>query len=79
MIFYLIHTYLIKKFKYKVNDTKAVNCTHKYHCEGPNSNATLTILPECGKNAICGIDSNNNPICICIDGYNGDGFTCTGN
>ena len=59
-----------------MNETKLINCTHQYSCIQPQSSAILVKVQNCGENAFCGSDINNNPMCSCNMGYLGDGFIC---
>ena len=48
----------------------------RYYCDAPNRNITIELLPPCGDNAECIGNENNEPKCICKEGFVGDGFEC---
>ncbi len=60
---------LFKKVGQQLTST---DCSKLYTCNQAGAVALVTSLTACGKNALCSIDKNNNPTCLCQAGFYGN-------
>lgn len=51
------------------------HCSIKYKCLTQKSPAAVYNLTKCSENAYC-LDVDDEPVCVCKEGFTGDGFTC---
>ena len=56
------------------------DCTQVYTCtfadDGKPAPFIENLLP-CSDNAICILNDDNQPECKCLEGYDGDGYSCS--
>ncbi|RMZ97258.1 c-binding -like isoform X2, partial [Brachionus plicatilis] len=52
------------------------NCSVRFVCDGLSGQLNVEYLRSCSTNAVCLADQNNEPNCVCIQGFVGDGFIC---
>ena len=67
-----------KKNKKVCQSVLSVDCTKFYRCNSAQS--AVEIIPQtCSPNSICIPNDQNQPSCVCLNGYTGDGITCRQN
>ncbi|CAF0928390.1 unnamed protein product, partial [Brachionus calyciflorus] len=59
-----------------VGETLQVDCDQKLKCLMSGQNVTIEFLQQCSMDALCIAGINNEPKCVCKDGYIGDGYDC---